>query len=1751
MAEPSFRERAIRVFVSSTFRDMAAERDVLVNYAFPKLRALCTERGVAFTEIDLRWGLTDEEVAEGRVLPICLQEIRRCRPYFIGLLGERYGWVPPEIPEEMRQGQDWLIPHAGSTSVTELEILHGVLNDPEMDHNAFFYLRDPAYIGSARFLADTADDPVGRELFSESSPEAREKLAHLKATLRAGRHPVSDYSDPQRLGELVLADLTTMLEEKFPVETVLDPLDAESRRHEFFAESRSRVYVRRASYFDALDDFAETEEGAAMTVLGESGSGKSSLLATWAIGYRSRHPEELVLMHFVGSSRGSAEVGPLLNRLNSELGRHLGIESEGREAAAVPTLGGGAAEAGEPPDPTLIFKERLLAAGADGGGVVLILDALDQISGGDDAKSLKWLPTELPAGVRIVLSTVAGAAREELKRRGWLEGALRVRPLERAERGELIRLYLGHERAKNLNHTQLQEIVDLPQAESPLYLRILLDELRIWDRHETLDSRIEKLTSAKTVSELLGLVLARYERAFESGEASQLPRPGLVGDAMRLLWASHHGLEESELLDLLGDQGERLPPAIWAPLRIAAAEMLIDRDGLIGLAHLYFRKAVKERYLGDARSERDARRAIAAYFNIPPGQSPSPRALEERPAQLSELEDWEGLAALLATPEWLLALRDRDEFEAPRLWARIQSRSAVRAGDVYEALDEAMLERAGPRFRLVAGSLLNDLDSRGKALHMIDGLRGDESIRADPRKLMHVVLRIAGLRLHSGQTDQARDLYIEAEQIARRLGDAFGLALSLSRQAEIHQDRGEIDLVPPLLDEGEQIAKQAASVAKPVEAAVGIWRDLEAPEGFAEVISRQATIRRDRGEFALALELLADAERMSIRIGNRRGQAYVLAFQSILRIDRGEAETVLTVAAKAEEIWRELGTIEGLSILAPFRAWAHLQLGESQVAEEVLIEGEKSANEIGSIDSLGWAALVHALVAAEVGKAEESSDWLERAERLFRGGGADGSLVVVLMWRARHCLDHGEAERALAIAREAEEIERRIGNLAGLADSLALQGGTHRVLGAPETALAFFRDAERIRRDLGGRAEIAEMLMRQGELHHANGEADRALDKFREAEAVLEGLDPPSALAAVAQTWQGRILGEREEPDLALERWESAGSLYRELGDESGLATTLVAQALHCLNTEPERAEALCQEAVAIQRRLGDGADLAETLERQGEVHERLGDLEQASADYREVAKIFDELGRKGDVARMLKSEAQLYRVGDESERALELYSEAEAICRDLEMAAELADVVWWEADIHRDRDETDRALERYEEAGRILGELQSQAESASVLAARARTHLARGESDRALALFGEAEAIYRQLDRGVDVAGTLKSRAEIHRTREELDLALALFREAETIYRDLDISAELAAMIYWQGIIYGDRTEFDEALRRFEEAEAISRENGPPVDVAESLKAQAEIHRTRGELDRALALYREVEPIYRDLDLAADRADSIWWQGDLCRDRDEPDRALSLYREVAAIFRGLDDRLSLANVLVSQAGVHQGRGEDVDALSLYREAEGIFGEIEAQADLARVFGLQAEVHQSNGETEPALSLYRKAEKIYRELDSRADLASVLAVQATTYETRGELDPALSFYRKAEALYRELGSRNDVARLVELQGQVHRAGGEPGMALPFYREAEAIYRDLGIPSGLAGAIWWQADIHRDRGEPGPAQEKYGEAAEIFRESGNREDRAIVLSERANIILASGEFDLGLRIRAEAEGLEAPVNEPPP
>ncbi|OGG49226.1 MAG: hypothetical protein A3F84_23950 [Candidatus Handelsmanbacteria bacterium RIFCSPLOWO2_12_FULL_64_10] len=838
-------QRVIRVFVSSTFRDMQAEREELVKRVFPQLRKLCEGRGVTWGEVDLRWGVTDEQKAEGKVLPICLAEIYNCRPYFIGLLGERYGWIPDEIPQDLVEREPWLAEHRGH-SVTELEILHGVLRNPDMAQHAFFYFRNSAYVDALppEKQSDYREVPspeevqkYGAEEATRRAGERRQKLLGLKRRIRGSGFPVrEDYADPKALGERVLADLTEVINRLFPEDSRPDPLDREVAEHEAFAASRARVYIGRQDYFDRLN--AHTQgDGPPLVLLGESGSGKSALLANWVMQFRANPPTErppekvslwkrltgrrqppsppqeksLVLMHFIGATPQSADWAAMLRRIMGEFKRRFDIQQE------IP----------DQPDALRAAFANSLHMVAAKGRVVLILDGLNQLEDRDQAPDLVWLPPEIPANVRLILSTLPGRALDDLKKRGW--PTLVVEPLTPDERKRLIVDYLA-QYTKALSPAQVERLATANQTANPLFLRALLEELRVYGDPFTLNDRIKHYLSAATVDDLYERILERYEQDYEGDRA------GLVREAMSLLWAARRGLSEAEVRELLGRAGEPLPRAHWSPLYLAAEQSLVSRSGLIGFFHDYLRKAVEDRYLPDREQQQEAHLRLAGYFE---GQDLGPRKVDELPYQLSQAEAWERLSALLTDLPFFTAAWDTNRFEVSAYWARVEGRSPLRLIDAYRPV----LNTPGQHNSQDVWRIADLLGGKG---YYVETLPLHEHLVKHFRELGNKTMlgrslgNQAEILYAHGDLDEAMRLFKEQENICRELGDKTGLLTSLGNQGVILLTRQELRRGMGLFKEQERIC-----------------RELGDKVGLCASLGNQALILKARGALGGAMRLLS------------------------------------------------------------------------------------------------------------------------------------------------------------------------------------------------------------------------------------------------------------------------------------------------------------------------------------------------------------------------------------------------------------------------------------------------------------------------------------------------------------------------------------------------------------------------------------------------------------------------------------------------------------------------------------------------------------------------------------------------------------------------------------------------------------------------------------------------------------------------------------------------------------------------------
>ena len=554
--------REVRIFLSSTFTDMQQERNALLK-TFDSLKIEANRRNVTFSVLDLRWGVTDEEARSGKVLSVCLEEIEHSHPFFIGLLGSRYG-TAPDISEieknpELEERYPWIredIYH--ELSITEMEMQYGVLrNDKEVE---------------TLFLIKNTPD---------TQPDDNERLTRLKnKILEQDRFAKTDYSSMEDLCQKVEKAVLAIFDKHFPREGY-SRLEYERTVQKAYINSRHGHYQKPIADFKRLDDFLDGGE-THLVITGPSGMGKSALIANWLKEKEGAQLSHKIIYHFVCNSFGGSDHRQVLQHICDELYNLYGIK---RHEGLNETLEDEA-------------QRILIKAGQKGKPVLIVIDGINQIENQDHSKLLNWLP-QAPNSAKYLFSTLEGdETMETFKRRVY--PIHQIGTLDRTSRREFVVNYL-HNVGKKLTDEQMDRILDDTENQNMLVLKTLLDELICFGIHEKLDSHIDYYLSAPSINDFFDRVLQRMEEDYEE-----------VPQILSLIALSENGLTEDELQAIT-----RLRSLDIHLFYCAFYNHLVSREGLITFGHQYVTDAVWQRYgLEDPEAACPYRKQIIDHISI-------------------------------------------------------------------------------------------------------------------------------------------------------------------------------------------------------------------------------------------------------------------------------------------------------------------------------------------------------------------------------------------------------------------------------------------------------------------------------------------------------------------------------------------------------------------------------------------------------------------------------------------------------------------------------------------------------------------------------------------------------------------------------------------------------------------------------------------------------------------------------------------------------------------------------------------------------------------------------------------------------------------------------------------------------------------------------------------------------------------------------------------------------------------------------
>lgn len=564
--------RTVRLFLSATVSDFQDERQKLATQIIPQLRMWCENRKIQLIEVDLQWSKESRISETGSSLEMSMRELQRCReenmrPFFLSLLSEMYGWVPPSkfLTKELRDRYGWV----PGFSQNAMEIIYGSYID--RNPNALIFIRDPTCISRLACQDDFVDK------------NHKEDLTMLKEKIRQ-RFPsnqVMDYTldiDDDTLSERKLqgiaefcSSILTFFKQRIS-EQYPDPESAivnaqsimftERRLHTQFIDIRSSAVYGRGklkrkvmSYIGSAENnvmtlykhcykrnatkistvvlsmpviqkkismFLATKQHEIFIMHGDAGAGKSSLLASCCHLSSQLFPGLRFFYHFVGAGGGSTDLVRLLRRLFMELAPDIPIPNTEEELVRA--------------------TPQMLKRSGQEGGLVIFIDALNQLDIDAIESNLAWLPIPLPVGVRCVFSMITGTTvHKMITVRAPATISVEVGALDYDACAEIVNGYLGL-RNRSISSAHEKSLLAKRGAKNPLWLVTACEELRI---HRSIAATDDKIASfSDSLLGLLQQVLKRIEE--EHGK-------DLVMAALCFLECSRHGLLETELLVLLAE----------------------------------------------------------------------------------------------------------------------------------------------------------------------------------------------------------------------------------------------------------------------------------------------------------------------------------------------------------------------------------------------------------------------------------------------------------------------------------------------------------------------------------------------------------------------------------------------------------------------------------------------------------------------------------------------------------------------------------------------------------------------------------------------------------------------------------------------------------------------------------------------------------------------------------------------------------------------------------------------------------------------------------------------------------------------------------------------------------------------------------------------------------------------------------------------------------------------------------------------
>jgi hypothetical protein len=552
--------RKVRVFISSTFLDMFPEREALVKRVFPKIRKDFKKRGIDIVEIDLRWGIPKKMVENEKVLETCLDEILKCRPFFLGILGNRYGWIPETFRKD---------PHSGAKihlnqSMTEQEIRYGFLDGDANNTFASIHIKK---------IFDSQEDIRLKALKQE--------------IIESGKCSVFEYSTICEFEKDVEFILKEHIDLVFPNEVDYPFGDIDYYDHLNLLKNHANGYVEHPKHIiNLINDLF----GGDTCLMGPSGAGKSATLS-YVLKKVGHDMDKAVFFHYASANGKSMLLENLYSRLYKFVSYQMGLQVDENVNDYVVAI----------TDLLPKMHEKLYAF-ID--AAELMQSSLGKKIGNPIDEIMSKLSSEK---ICFFFSSTLNPKTKNVN-------VVNINNLSISQKKKIVNNYMM-KHGKKLDDEMIRSLLSNKLYDLPILMNVMTNEVRIYGNFQKLLETISLFSSINERTVLFKTVFERLRSDFRESKRS----PKYVDIILQLMLLSHNGFSESEIMEISG-----MPPIYWAAFHSSISTFILEDNNRFSLNHQIIKEAVKIEYFSNPDSEnreRNAREKIMKYFSKNPDAS--------------------------------------------------------------------------------------------------------------------------------------------------------------------------------------------------------------------------------------------------------------------------------------------------------------------------------------------------------------------------------------------------------------------------------------------------------------------------------------------------------------------------------------------------------------------------------------------------------------------------------------------------------------------------------------------------------------------------------------------------------------------------------------------------------------------------------------------------------------------------------------------------------------------------------------------------------------------------------------------------------------------------------------------------------------------------------------------------------------------------------------------------------------------------